>query len=56
MQNTWKELLLPLNEVANAEYNTKYTSRMGTEQDIPELISLIKDDGSYVRKLTQMRR
>ena len=51
VQNTWKELLLPLNEVANAEYNAKYTSRMGTEQDIPELISLIKEDGSYDRKL-----
>ncbi|MHA2203175.1 MAG: hypothetical protein ACW991_05750 [Candidatus Hodarchaeales archaeon] len=47
VQNTWKELLLPLIEVASADYDAKYTSRLGTKQDIPGLISLIKDDGSY---------
>lgn len=50
IKNTWKRLLLPLSEVANANYDPKYTAHIGSEEDIEALISLIKDDGSYAKQ------
>ncbi|MHA2270772.1 MAG: hypothetical protein ACXACI_02850 [Candidatus Hodarchaeales archaeon] len=51
IKNTWKRLLLPLSEVAKGNYDPKFTSRFGTEEDIEALISLTKDDGSYAKQL-----
>ncbi|MFQ5976548.1 MAG: hypothetical protein ACE5OZ_00275 [Candidatus Heimdallarchaeota archaeon] len=50
VKNTWKELLLPLSEVANADSDQKYTSHVGSEKDMEVLVSLIKDDGSYAKR------
>jgi hypothetical protein len=51
IKNTWKELLLSLSSVANAKYNPKFTSRLGSEDDIEDLIELTKKDGSYAKQL-----
>ena len=50
IKNTWKELLLSLSDVAKAEYNPKFTSRLGSEKDIEDLICLTKKDGSYAKQ------
>jgi hypothetical protein len=51
IKNTWKKLLLSLSAVAKAEYNPKFTSRFGSEEDIQDLIELTKKDGSYRKQL-----
>lgn len=51
IENTWKKLLLSLSEVAKAEYDPKFTSRLGSEEDIEELIDLTMKDGSYKKQL-----
>lgn len=50
VKNTWKELLLPLSEVANAKYDPKFISHVGSEGDMEALIALIKEDGSYANQ------
>ncbi|MHA2224555.1 MAG: hypothetical protein ACXAC8_05095 [Candidatus Hodarchaeales archaeon] len=47
-KNAWKNLLLPLSDVSRAKYDEKFSSRIGTEEDIDSLITLIKEDGRYV--------
>ncbi|MHA1945903.1 MAG: hypothetical protein ACXAC6_12520 [Candidatus Hodarchaeales archaeon] len=49
--NTWKELLLSMSDVAEADYNPKFVSRIGSEEDVEVLISLTKEDGSYAKNL-----
>ncbi len=46
-KNVWKTLLLPLSDVASVEYDSRYKSRIGSYDDIDEVISLIKDDGRF---------
>ncbi|MFX0184958.1 MAG: hypothetical protein ACFE95_17890 [Candidatus Hodarchaeota archaeon] len=46
-KNVWKTLFLPLPSVAQAKYKEKFSARIGTEEDIDSLISLIKEDGRY---------
>ncbi|MFX0151292.1 MAG: hypothetical protein ACFFAJ_10955 [Candidatus Hodarchaeota archaeon] len=46
-KNVWKTLFLPLPSVAQAKYDEKFSARIGTEEDIDLVISLIKKDGRY---------
>ncbi|WP_455143770.1 hypothetical protein [Candidatus Hodarchaeum mangrovi] len=47
-KNVWRTLLISLSEIASVTYDSKYTSRIGTESDIDAVIQLIKDDGRYI--------
>jgi hypothetical protein len=46
-KNVWKTNLLQLSDVASVEYDTRYSSRIGSEGDVKAIISLIKDDGRF---------
>ncbi|MHA1975888.1 MAG: hypothetical protein ACW98I_03175 [Candidatus Hodarchaeales archaeon] len=51
IKNTWKELLLSVSEVATGKYDSKFSSRLGSEEDIDDLTNLIKQDGSLTKQL-----
>jgi hypothetical protein len=46
-KNVWKTNLLQLSDVASMEYDTRYTSRIGSEDDVEAVISLIGEDGRF---------
>ena len=46
-KNIWKILFLSFKTLAKAQYDEGLTARVGTEDDIPLLVNLIKEDGRY---------
>ena len=46
-KNVWRTLLISLTEIASVTYDSKYTTRIGSESDIDIVIQLFKDDGRY---------
>jgi hypothetical protein len=52
-KNVWKVLFLSHSSVAKVTYDEKFTSRVGTEEDIPLLVNLIKEDGRYSAQFSE---
>ncbi|MHA1945596.1 MAG: hypothetical protein ACXAC6_03125 [Candidatus Hodarchaeales archaeon] len=52
-KNVWKVLFLSHNTVSKASYDEKFTARVGTEEDIPLMINLIKEDGRYSEQFSE---
>ena len=52
-KNVWKVLFLSHNTVSKANYDEKFTARVGTEEDIPLMINLIKEDGRYSEQFSE---
>jgi len=46
-KNVWKTIFLPLAPLAEAQYESKLMSKIGTKEEIPSIVDLIKKDGRW---------